>query len=166
MAENDKQTLKRLKLKNKNPFSKVRVTQQESMSLTQNLRDLEQLPDLEGFLSKQTSKAPHTWHKRWVLVTDDWLLWNDRIINVNIDPERGPTLEERKRFKGAVNMRNIVEVVRTGNSGRKFMVKVAYKTHEKLHERSVMWKCLNRQEREDWVLGLHKYLHYRDELKR
>merc|ERR1719203_1261855 len=134
MDDEARETLRRLKLKNKNPFSKVKVTKQDSVSLTQSLREMEQLEDLNGFLMKQTHKPPHNWHKRWVLVTDVWILWNDKVTASDFG-DAGPTIEDRKRFNGAVNMDNIVKVTRTGNSGRKFIVHIRYETHEKLHQR-------------------------------
>ena len=83
MDEDAKHTITKVNLKNKNPFSKVRVTKQEGRGVKELMRDLEQLPELDGFLLKQTSKPPYSYRKRWVHVTEEWVLWNDRQIGID-----------------------------------------------------------------------------------
>lgn len=161
-----KHTLAKVNLKKKNPFSKVRVTKGDGKTVRALLREMEQLPELNGFLLKQTSKPPYSYHKRWVYVTEKWILWNDRVVSTNFVDEQAPTLEERKRFKSAVNLNNIVVVQRTGKSGKKLMFKVRIKTHDKLKYRKVIFKCHSTRDRDYWCDGLTKYVHYCKEMKR
>jgi len=166
MDDDTKSTLAKVNLKSKNPFSKVKVTKQEGHDVKMQLRELEQLPDLNGFLMKQTSKPPYSYHKRWIFVTEEWFFWNDRMIDVNFESDRGPTYEERKRFSGAVHFKNIVEVKRTGKSGKKFVFKVRYKQADKLRYKKVLWKCLDETERDFWFNSLMQYVKYYKEVRR
>lgn len=166
MDEDAKYQLTKLNLKNKNPFSKLKVTKQDGQEMSALMRALAQLPDLDGFLLKQTSRPPYSYRKRWVIVLDGWFLWNDTQIAANFDEDEGPTAEERKRFKGAVNLNNVMEVGKTGKSGRKFVFKVRFKTHEKLRYQRVLWKCHDEPERDYWCSGLQQYVDYCKEVKK
>lgn len=159
-------TLAKVNLKNTNPFSKVRVTKHDDSSVRQLMRDVEMLPELDGYLLKQTSKPPYTYQKRWVHVTEEWLLWNDRMIDVNFNVDTGPTMEERKRFGGAVHLKNVMLVERTGKSGKKFMMKVRFKTGSKLHYRKIVWKCNEEEDRDYWCDGLAQYVAFCKEVRR
>jgi len=165
MDDDAKQTLSKVNLKNKNPFSRVRVTKKDDKGLRALLTILEGLPELDGFLLRQLSKPPHSYQKRWVYVTEEWFFWNGQRVATEFS-EDGPTLEERKQFDGFIHLKHVKDVSRTGKSGRKFMFQVRCKSGYKVHWKKVVWKCHDWKEREYWFNGLTQYVAYCKEVRR
>ena len=115
----------------------------------------------------QNARPPYSYHKRWVIVLETgWILWNERMISTNFSDEGAPSLEERSRFKGAINLKNVMTVDRTGKSGKKFALTVRFKTQSKLRYKKVVWKCHDERERDFWCDGLAQYVDYCKEIKR
>ena len=159
MDEESKVKLKRVSLKNKNPFSKLRVTKQDNQDVRELLSYLEQLPELDGYLTKQVSEKIGAMNqKKWVHVTEEWVLWNDKSIALEFAEDGKISLEQRKQFDGVIQLHHIDEVGRTGKSGKKFMFKARYQVNYEMHHKTVVWKCHDRREREYWVNGLTQYV--------
>merc|ERR1712079_842865 len=73
-----------------------------------------------GYLEKKGSMS--RWQRRWVLIQDGWLLWNDKLIEV--DDISNPT--ERAKFNGSAHLLTISEIkmISEGKTQRKFSFKV------------------------------------------
>merc|ERR1719433_157667 len=108
------------------------------------------LPELKAFLQKNNGVK---WQKRWVVVKEQYMLWNDVMRNVdNVSNEK-----ERRKWKNYVDITQIGEIKEmendkahrsftfedTGGSGKEYV-----------------WKCANRRERQYWIEGIKKYQKY------
>jgi len=112
--------------------------------------DGKRFPVLNGWLEKRTASLPHSWHKRWVIVKESWMLWSEIEVEC-ADPREK---EERVKFKNVsllqVEKIERIDAGKVAHHGTKFKVVVSIGAKKK----NILWRCKNVQERNRWVLDL------------
>eukprot|EP01083_Nonionella_stella_P132190 401805_1 len=96
---------------------------------------------LEDWLER---KEPGAWIKMWVVIRDEFMLWNDKRIVVG---KNGVDTHEKKKWDTCINILSI-EAVETaqGSRKKKFTVKIQGKNH--------LLRAKNSQMREYWMRNL------------
>merc|ERR1712087_46454 len=105
------------------------------------------LPDLSGWMEKQSASGLKPWQKRWCIVRRTHLLWAKQKTNTE-DPN-DPA--ERRKFANSITLLTVKQV-RAVNTKRKrkFDIVTPAKTYH--------FKCATKEERERWIHGLRKHL--------
>mmetsp|Transcript_39687 Transcript_39687/g.64956 ORF Transcript_39687/g.64956 Transcript_39687/m.64956 type:complete len:471 (+) Transcript_39687:556-1968(+) len=142
-----------------NPFSKLK--RDNTKKTLQQIHEIagakSNLPLLEAWLEKKQVTMPYNWQKRWVKVTESYILWSD----VQRDIVNSKSAKERKKWNNDINIMTIAEVkaVTTGKTQRKFIIT----TQSAKKRRDYLWKAATKQDRDFWVLGLRRYVaHFKD----
>mmetsp|Transcript_68520 Transcript_68520/g.108822 ORF Transcript_68520/g.108822 Transcript_68520/m.108822 type:complete len:434 (-) Transcript_68520:142-1443(-) len=115
---------------------------------------------LAGWLQRKQGHPPYSWLKRWVVVQDGYLMWNEWEM---LPGEKGMDAEEKKRWNKcfALYLVERVEKVTKGKTGRKF--KMVVKEEKGLRE--YVWKTESRESRDEWVQELLHHIHVRQQEK-
>ena len=112
----------------------------------------------------------HDWHKRWVILKDDTLLWSTEIKKI----ENVKDYNERSRFNGHITMNTIhsIKNYETFKKENKLKIKKIHKKRFIIiarninpaffeeREKNYMFQCINREERDYWVDGIKKYIKF------
>lgn len=104
-------------------------------------------PLRSGWLEKKMASLPYSWHPRWVIIKESWMLWSDIQVQCG-DPK---DKKERIKFKHISLLQvESVERIESGKTQKKFKVIVA----EGNKQRELLFKCETAHERDHWVLDL------------
>ena len=124
--------------------------------MQQIVKHKNELPELKAWLQKKKPNPPYSWQKRWVVVIDSYILWNDKQREIN-DVNN---IKERRRWNGNLNLMIIQNVfpVKKSKSQRKFVIIAKDETQNEL--KKYLWKAVSEQDRDFWVESLQQYIKY------
>ena len=113
----------------------------------------ERLPDLEGWLEKRKPRPPYSWERRWVVVTDTYILWNDTKKSIG----DATISEERNKFNGFINFKMVDEIIKAESKQQNKLI-ISIKNKKKTY----LWRCPSMEDRDYWVRGLKRYMKFRE----
>ena len=106
-----------------------------------------ELPELSGWMEKQSATGFKSWQKRWIIVRKTHMLWSKNMMDTAnpLDPK------ERRKFNNSMTLLTIkgVRPVASKNK-RKFDIVTTRKTYH--------FRCKTAEQRELWLTGLQMHL--------
>jgi len=148
--------LDQIRIQQLNPFTKMKKV--PTQRIIETFQDITQkkveLPKLAAWMEKKSPSPPYSWQKRFVMVIDSHLLWNDierDLINVK-------NIKERQKFKGSISLMKIrsVSAVYDQKKNRKFIIEARDAKRNQL--RKYLWKADSTETRNFWVKYLTKHV--------
>ena len=154
--------LDQIRIQQLNPFTKMKKV--PTQRIIETFQDITQkkveLPKLAAWMEKKSPSPPYSWQKRFIMVKDAHLLWNDierDLINVK-------NIKERQKFKGSILLMKIrsVSAVYDQKKNRKFIIEA--RDAKKNQLRKYLWKADSTETRNFWVKYLTKHVKNQKEM--